>query len=108
MNFLEQLNQAMGVDPPDVRKRLVIGSSAIVIVTVSDILVLLSWAGILGIINLFGIAFVPIENIDKIAQFIIAMSGLFVVSVVYYMILPTKKEEQKKPIEGQYIWTLKD
>ena len=108
MSLLSDFNEYMGVEPPSIKKRLVIGSTATLVVTIFDLLVLLAWAGILGVINIFGLAFVPVANIDRVAQIILILSGFFVVSMVYYIILPTKKEEMKQPIEGQYIWTLRE
>jgi len=106
MSVLNQINEVMGVEPADIRKRLVIGSTAVVVVTVLNIIVLLAWAGIFGVVNFFGITLIPVENIDKVAQFILVMSGLFVASIVYFIILPGKKESERKHYEGQYIWTL--
>ena len=108
MGFMERINKMMGVEPPNVKKRIVIGSTAILVVTVFDIIVLLAWAGSIGVINLFGITFVPVEQIDRVAKMIIFLSVLFAISIIYYMVLPTKKEEPKQPIYGQYVWTLRE
>jgi phage shock protein PspC (stress-responsive transcriptional regulator) len=117
--ILAGVNTYFGVEPPSIRRRIIIGGTAITIVTVIDIILLVSWSLYTGSMSVAGsfasalglgpgamqfLEIIPPFSFERIVVFVLLMSFAFASSIVYYIILPFKHEERKNPFEGQYAW----
>ena len=103
--ILDNLNEIMGVNPLNFKRRLNIGISATIVVVTSTAGALIGTRAVLGLQNtvnsmlgsIFSAArpnYAPLEY--RLISFILLLTVAFIMSIVYYVILPWAPQEERE------------